>query len=398
MRPTYAEIRTEALVRNYQLLEARVRACAGVRAGLLAVVKANAYGHDVRVCGRALAAEAAAPWFGVTSVEEAVELRGALGTLRLADGERPRVLVMSGFFPGEEAEVIRQELTVLAWEPWHLNLLETAAQRTGLGPRSVSVHLEIDTGMSRQGVRPGAALAHLLSALRGDSAVWIEGVMTHFSSPEDPANGVMAQQMVGLREAVAQLQERGFRPRWVHAGNSVNAMTGAELDSLARLGREVGAEVLTRPGLGLYGARWSGASGVVERELEPVMCWKTEVTSLRDVPAGTPVGYNETFRAPKAMRLALLPVGYADGLNRMLSNRGSVLVRGQRAPIVGRISMDQTVADVSSVPGAALGDEVVLLGAQGAERICAEEIAELCGTISYEVFCGVGKRVRRVAV
>ncbi len=426
MRPTVAEIDLRALVHNYKLLENNVRRHAGESTGagvgaaaLIAVIKANAYGHGLALCGQALA-EAGAPWLGVTSVEEALELLAALRAVGGRTTGKPRVLVMSGFFPGEEDAVLEHGLTAQVWERWHLRLLQAAARRAGRGsgPGSglVAVHLEIDTGMSRQGVASGEALRELLGGLGSGSALFVEGVLTHFSSPEKP--DVTAGQVDQLRQALEQLRAAGIRPRWVHAGNSANAL-GVGLESLAGLAREFGAELLVRPGLALYGVDCDGrrastaeiaevqdaARPAAESEagcaagLEPVLRWKTQITSLREVAAGTPAGYGETFRAGAAgARLALLPVGYADGLRRELSGRGSVLVRGHRAPIVGRVSMDQTVVDVSAVPGAEIGDEVVLLGQQGAEKISAWAHAEWCGTIPYEVLCGVGKRVVRVGV
>ncbi len=396
MRPTIAEIDTRALVGNYRLLDVRVRAAAGGGAGLVAVVKADAYGHGVELCGRALA-EAGAGWLGVTSVEEAAVLLRALEETSLP---KPRVLVMSGFFAGEERSVLRMEVTPQVWEPRHLRLLDEAARAAGR--ERVPVHLEIDTGMGRQGVSPGAPLAALLAGLESGSPVWVEGVLTHFSSPENAET--TRSQLQLFRVALEQAWAGGMRPRWIHAGNSLNALAGAELEPLAGLAREFGAELLVRPGLGLYGiepaVRDPADLEKLAQEcpgLEPVMRWRTEVVSLREVAAGTPVGYGEMYRAPAGgARLALLPVGYADGLRRELSNRGSVLVRGQRAPLVGRVSMDQTVVDVTRVPGVALGDEVILLGRQGQEAIGAREMAEWFGGIPYEAVCGVGARVRRV--
>ena len=403
MRPTVAEIRLSSLLHNYRLLKENVQTHAGA-AGLIAVIKANAYGHGVALCGPALA-EAGASWLGVTSVEEALELLGALRQARAA-GE-PRVLVMSGFFPGEEDAVVEQRLTAQVWEGWHFRLLAAAARRARCGP--LPVHLEIDTGMSRQGVAPGEALERVLDGLatgpESGSGVFVEGVLTHFSSPEKP--DVMAGQVERLRKALEQLRAAGVRPRWVHAGNSANAWTGAGLGVLAVLAREFGAELLVRPGLALYGAACGGAGvgfaappeGRDAGRLEPVMRWRTEVVSLREVVAGTPVGYGETFRAGAGgARLALLPVGYADGLRRELSGRGFVLIGGRRVAVVGRVSMDQTVVDVSGVDGVRVGDEVVLLGGHGREQISAGEMAGWCGTIAYEVLCGVGGRVRRVGV
>jgi len=407
MRPTVAEIRLGALVHNYRLLETNVQARAGAGARLIAVIKANAYGHGVELCGRALAG-AGAGWLGVTSVTE------AMGLLRVLQGPRrpepkPRVLVMSGFFPGEESTVLEHGLTPQVWDSWHFARLGAVAGRAA---GSVGVHLEIDTGMSRQGVAPGDALADLLKAMRdARPAVFVEGILTHFSSPEN--DRVMREQVEQFGKALGQLWKAGVRPRWVHAGNLVNAWAGVEVGALATLAKQYGAELMVRPGLALYGVESGIPTSVKNPEpavqaalkmdragrLEPVLCWKTRVTSLREVGAGTPVGYGETFRAPAAgARLALLPVGYADGFRRELSGRGVVLVRGCRVPVVGRVSMDQTMVDVTSLPGVEVGNEVVLLGSQGEERISAAEMAGWCGTIPYEVLCGIGERVGRVAL
>ncbi len=400
MRPTVAEIRLGSLLANYRLLEENVRRGAGLGlrepAALLAVIKANAYGHGLELCGRALAA-GGARWLGVTSVEEATALQGACHGL-----PEPRVLVMSGFFAGEEDAVLKHGLTAQVWEPWHLRLLETAARHAGLTARTVPVHLEIDTGMSRQGVAPGPPLAKLLEGLRRDSPVWIEGVLTHFSSPEmlndDLEPGpVTGAQLERFTKALAQLQEAGMQPRWVHAGNSANATASVGLQALAELARAAGSSLLVRPGLALYGVpiRFSHPIGL---ELVPVLAWKTQVTSLREVRSGTAVGYNQTFVAQRAMRLALLPVGYADGLRRELSGCGTVLVHGQKVPVIGRVSMDQTVVDVSGVGGIEIGDEVVLLGSQSAGAVTAWEMADMCRTIPYEVLCGIAARVPRISV
>ena len=416
MRPTVAEIRLGALLHNYRVLEGNVRARAGAAAHLLAVVKADAYGHGVERCGRALVQGAGAGWLGVTSVEEAVQLRSALlerleeppaETLEAEPPRQaaealnrsglPRILVMSGFFAGEEDEVVRLGLRPQVWERWHMDRLDAAARRAGRPPGTVPIHLEVDTGMSRQGVAAGAGAALVSRALQADSPLFVEGVLTHFSSPEELGSPVMDGQIERFRAELAELRAAGARLRWIHAGNSANALAGHGLEALAALAGEHGAELLVRPGLALYGVETRFTPALAqEPALEPVMQWRTEVVSLRDVDAGTPVGYNETFRAPGRMRLATVPVGYADGLRRALSNHGWMLIRGCRVPIVGRVSMDQTVLDVTSVPAVVIGDEVVLLGEQDGERVTAWEHAEWAGTIPYEVLCGVGARVRRV--
>ncbi len=418
MRPTFAEIRLGSLLHNYRALERNVQERAGETACLLAVIKADAYGHGVECCGRALVHDAGASWLGVTSLEEAERLRAALfeGIDRPREamlGTRPvsalpeewkrvvevRTLIMSGFFPGEEDEVVRLGFRPQVWESWHFERLDWAARLRGCAAGTVPVHLEVDTGMSRQGVAAEAAATLVTRSLQSGSPVFVEGVLTHFSSPERLDSAVMERQIERFGQALAELAAAGVRPDWIHAGNSANALAGAGLEQLAQLARRCGAKLLVRPGLALYGLETRFTpSAQTATTLEPVMTWRTEIVSLREVPAGTPVGYNETFVADRRARLALLPVGYADGLRRELSNRGFVLVRGQRTPIVGRVSMDQTVINVSGVPGAAVGDEVMLMGVQGEERITAWQMADWCETIPYETLCGVSARVRRVVV
>ena len=394
MRPTVAQIDLRALRGNYQLLAEHVRKHATEHAGLIAVVKANAYGHGLALCARALV-EAGAHWLGVTSVEEAGSLLAGLQV-----PVRARVLVMSGYFPGEEEAVLQLGVTPQVWEPWHLERLDAAARKAGFSPQSVAVHLEIDTGMSRQGVLPGGPLERWLAGFRPESPVWVEGVMTHFSSPEELANPATSAQVERFEGALRQVLAAGLCPRWVHAGNSANAWSGSALGAIARMAERAGAGVLVRPGLGLYGVETRFTPELAGGcELQPVLRWVTRVTSLREVRAGTPVGYNETFRVPEGgARLALLPVGYADGLRRELSNRGFVLLGGRRVPIVGRVSMDQTVVDVSRLPEVAIGAEVVLIGAQKEEAITAAAMADWCGTIPYEIVCGIGERVPRVSL
>ena len=433
MRPTIAEIHLDALLANYKALEHRVEQSADPGAGLLAVVKADAYGHGVERCAQALVRQANARWLGVTSADEALRLRAALfqgvdgpGHIKpnasgLGTGSsshdlpvawkraiNARILIMSGFFPGEAAEVVRLGLRPLVWEPWHLQQLDHAARSARYPAHTVPVHLEIDTGMSRQGVAPADAAALLSGTLPADSPIWVEGVMTHFSSPEvltdppstHPAGPITDHQLALFTAALASLREAGVRPLFLHAGNSANAGTGVALSRLAQLAAAHGAQLLVRPGLALYGIPTRFAPSAPDPiPLRPVLQWRTAVTSLREVAPGTPVGYNETFRAARRARLATVPVGYADGLRRELSNRGAMLVRGLRAPIVGRVSMDQTVLDITHIPAAALGEEVVILGeqrgSQNTAHITAWDHADWCGTIPYEVVCGIAPRVAR---
>jgi len=394
-RPTWAEVSRGRLLANYDQL----RRAAGSQVDLMPVVKANAYGHDVLACAPLLA-NAGAPWLGVTSAEEGAAVRAVC--------PHTRILLMSGIFPGEADMVIDQKLTPVVWEPWQLDLLEAAGAARRMAAGTLPVHLEIDTGMSRQGVRvigsqvsPEAAAVVL--RFHAASCLGLEGVMTHFCASETVSSTRSNPQLVGLGAALALLSASGLRPRWLHAGNSSSIVAGADLQPLLEMAAQAGARLMVRPGLALYGyldritqdgISWGGD----EPDLSPVLTWKTQVTSLRTLEAGETAGYGHTFVADRETRIALLPVGYADGLNRLLSNRGEVLIRGLLAPIAGRVSMDQTTVDVTGIPEAAVGDEVVLLGSQGTSSVTAWDLADLAGTIPWDVLCAIGSRVPRVVV
>lgn len=380
-RPTWAEISRSRLLKNYSLL----RDLAG-DADLLAIVKANAYTHGVRECAVVLAAQGA-PWLGVTCLNEGVAVREVCPTVP--------VLVMGGVWAGEAQTAIVQQLTPVIWEPVHIDWLAGAAGDAGID--SVAVHLEIDTGMSRQGVRLDELLP-LLERICAAKRLRVEGVMTHLHSPEAREDKSSTEQFMRFATALDQMAMRGFHPRWVHAGNSATLLVKEEVCTLSKLAQRYGARAMLRPGLALYGyaPQFTGIQTPdAANALQPVLAWKTRVVSLRTIQPGETAGYSATFRAERETRLALLPVGYADGLNRLLSNHGSVLVRGRRAPIAGRISMDLTTVDVTDIPGVELGDEVVLIGEQSEERITANEHAKIIGTISYEVLCNINPRVPR---
>ncbi len=396
VRPVFAEISAGRLRENFLAF----RSAAGPALETLAVIKADAYGHGAEVCAPVLVA-AGARWLGVTSVEEGSAVRATLGV-----DSATRILVMCGIWPGDEDACLRDRLTPVVWEAYQIDLLEAAANRLGLPAGSVPIHVEIDTGMARQGVAPGEALAGLLRRFRpGESPLLLEGVMTHFASTEcadDPQNTV---QMERFAAALEQVREAGLRPALIHAGNTSSTDSGFVPEELPVLAASLGAQPMTRAGLAMYGYALplEGGTPHVEPLLQSVMTWKTRVISLRDVTAGSTIGYNAAYVAPRPMRLALLPVGYADGLRRELSCTaehpgGAVLIREQRAPVVGRVSMDLTVVDVSGIGSVEIGDEAVLLGSQGDAHIGADEHARLAGTSAYEILCGVSSRVPRVVV
>jgi alanine racemase len=380
-RPTWAEVSRSRLIQNHDAL----RRLAGRDTELLCVVKANAYGHGLAECARAFEANGAR-WFGVTCVEEGVALRREL--------PEASILVMSAIWSGEAEAVLEHDLTPVVWEARHLTLLEGAAKKLRAAPGDCPVHLEIDTGMSRQGVQ-GKDLEPLLERFAKSSPLRLQAVMTHFHTPGNA--DLRAGQMREFVTAAGTILGHGLFPEILSAGSSAGAL---EPDAeQVRTADRMGAQLMLRAGISLYGyapdAEHPTEGG---RHLRPVLAWKTRVVSLREIPASATVGYGATFTAKRPTRLALLPVGYADGLNRLLSNQGSVLVRGQRAPIAGRISMDHTSVDVTDVAGVEVGDEVVLIGEQGEEKITAADMAALNGTIAYEVLCGIAARVPRTMV
>lgn len=374
----WAEISRSNLLHNFRLLRSLAPP-----AELLAVVKANAYGHGAVACSQALAS-GGARWLGVTSVDEGVAVRAACPDAK--------ILAMCGLWPGEAETARAHRIIPVVWEPVHLD----EAARSGL---PLSVHLEIDTGMSRQGVRV-AELPSLLDKLQKLPFVHLDGVMTHFHSPEIldcPAN---QKQMAQFVTAIDTIAARGLRPCWIHAGNSATLLN-FDAAGLIAIAKKYDAQAMLRPGLALYGyaPRFTGgAEPKVAADLKPVLTWKSRVASLRTIEPGETAGYCATFRATRPTRLALLAAGYADGLNRLLSNQGAVLLRGKCAPIAGRISMDLTIVDVTDIPDVEIGDEAVLIGAQGGEEITAYDHADLAGTIPYEILCNINARVPRVMV
>ena len=401
----WVEIDEARLVENFRVLAGAL--AEGVEtSALLAVVKANAYGHGLAACVPALV-RAGAEWLGVSDTEEGARIRELLGP-----AAQPQVLVMSGMTgaPGEAESIVRHRLTPVVWESWHLDaLVEALAGAARRRSERVAVHVEVDTGMARQGVAPGALLGALLQQISKEPALELGGVLTHFASAEVTHSAQTAVQQEQFAAAMAQVEAAGLRPQWVHVGNSSYIDNGSEADSLAwarMLAVRVGARPMVRAGVGLYGYRLplasesgpeagsqpAGTVGLerVGAQLRPVMAWKTRVIGLREVESGATVGYNGIFVAQQASRLALLPVGYADGLRRELSGSnlragGWVVIRGRRAPIVGRVSMNLTTVDVSGIEAVAVGDEVLLLG----DGVTADDHARLAGTIAYEILCGV---------
>jgi alanine racemase len=368
-RPTWAEVDLDALAWNYRAVRERVGA--GVK--VMGVVKADAYGHGAPECARRLAAEGA-EWFGVATPEEAFELRRA--------GVTGNILSFGGFWEGQAEECLSRRVTPVVYRVEMAEALDSAARAAGV---VADVHVKIDTGMGRLGVRYDEA-AEFAERLRAFANVRVDGLMTHFAAADEPSRDCFTQeQLQHFREAVAAFRERGLRPTYEHASNSAATFAHPE----ARF-------QMVRPGGVLYGLWRDVLPPLADApSLRPVMSVRSRVILLKRVHAGETLGYGCTYEAAREMVVATVPVGYADGYARALSNRGRVVVKDKLAPVVGRVSMDLTIVDVTDVEGVRVGERVTLLGLDGALSIPAEDIARTAGTISYEVTCGVSSRVPR---
>ena len=387
---SWVEVSAHALERNLAALR-RIATTAlpasTEQPALLAVIKANAYGHGATLCAPILA-RASAEWLGVTDAAEGAAVRASLQAAGIADSAQPRLLLMCGLEPADVPLILEHRLTPVVWFPEQLTWLAAAADTN----HPLPIHLELDTGMARQGVRPGEDLILLLTALRTHPQLKLDGVMTHFASSEIAKSPLTATQQHRFEQALVQFQAAGQHPAWLHAGNTSTLDEARLLPWLAAQASAINARLLVRSGLALYGHTLplEGAAPHLAPSLTPVGTWKSHVIALRDLASGETVGYNATFTAPAPMRVALLPVGYADGLRRELSSTnetpgGWVMLRGGRAPILGRVSMNLTTVDVTHIPDASLGDEAILLG----PGVNAEDHARLAGTVPYEILCGM---------
>ena len=368
-RPTWAEIDLRALQHNYSTIKQRLRE----GGQLMAVVKANAYGHGAVACARALEA-VNADWFGVALPEEGGELRRGGIT-------RP-IFCVGGFWQGQAEQLIADQIVPAVFR---LDMVEELNARAKAAGRIVEYHLKVDTGMGRLGV-PDRDLPEFAEALSKFENTRLAGVLTHFADADGAESSFTEQQIARFRRAIEVLEARGFRIEWRHMANSAGIHAYPESHG-----------TLARAGATLYGlSRDVLAPHPEPFDLRPVMSLRSRVIMLKRVPAGSPLGYGRTFTTKHESLIATIPIGYADGLRRALSNKGEVLIRGQLAPIVGRVSMDLTILDVTGIDAVSVGDEVVLLGEQQGTRISAEDMAESVGTISYEIVTGISARVPRV--
>lgn len=372
-RPTVAKIDLAALRHNYS----RIRAAIKPECGVLAVVKADAYGHgfmDVSLELEKLGVTA----FGVAFLAEGIQLRKS-------GIDRP-ILILGGIYPGQEKKCVGFNLSTAVFDIDQAIALDAVAGRLY---RKARIHVKIDTGMGRLGVQFHQA-EEFFSSLGKLKNIEVEGILSHFASADelDEAGSQYTQmQAERFSEAVAMARRQGFNPRYRHIANSA-----------ATFGLDLQMCNLVRPGIALYGALPS-ADFAGRLELQPVMSLKSRIAMLKRVEPGTSISYARRYTTEESTLVASVPVGYADGYRRSLTNRGEVLVRGVRAPVIGTVCMDWIMLDVSRIPAVQTGDEVVLLGSDAeGHSIRAEELAEWSGTIAYEFFCGISKRVPRIYV
>jgi alanine racemase len=371
-RPTWAEINLDALAANFQLVKNHV----GADVNVMAVVKANAYGHSAVECARRLQSEGA-NWFGVALPEEGIELR--------TGGITRPILCLGGFWDGQAELCLQHALVPVVYRLDMLEAIDRAARDRGV---VAEVHLKIDTGMGRLGVRFDE-VAEFAPQLKEFKNVRVDGLMTHFAAADDPSCETLTHEQIRrFHDAVAAFREMGFDPKFVHLANSAGIF--AERDSWGNM---------VRPGGVLYGL-WRDILDPAHRNenLRPVMSLHSRIMLLKWVPEGETVGYGCTFEASRKTLVATIPIGYDDGYLRGLSNRSHVIIRGVFATVIGRISMDLTLVDVTNVPDVKLNDEVVLLGESAGQSVTAEYLAKTAGTLSYEVTCGIGSRVPRLFV
>lgn len=363
-RPAWAEIDRGAFQHNLkavaEFLPRRVK--------IMAVLKADGYGHGAEPLAKAAGVLGERLWgFGVSSVEEGVALRDA--------GLKEKILILGSLYPFESFDtVLDRHLIPTVASRVSAEALSQRAERRG---RPASCHLKIDTGMGRIGLSPAAA-QEALPALLKNPWLKIEGLYTHLACADSAS--VTSQQRKVFHGITRDFAKSGYP---LHMANSGGV-----------LARSACWYNLVRPGLALYGGvPWPALRRIID--LHPVLSWKARVVFLKTVAKGTPLSYGWTWRARRRSRIATLPVGYADGYRRELSNRGEVLVKGRRCPVVGRVTMDQILVDVTGLPGVDVGEEAVLIGRQGKEEVTAEEMAGWAKTIPYEILCGISKRVPR---
>lgn len=369
-RPTRAEIDLRNLVYNFK----SIRAFTGADSKFLAVVKADAYGHGAVECSQALEREGA-DFLGVAIPEEALELRTAGITLP--------ILCLGGFWRGQEQSLIDYQITPVVFDRESASELDRTARSSGV---TADIHVKIDTGMGRLGV-PFADTAEFARFLSGCRNLRVEGLMTHFAAADDPReHDFTTEQIARFGEALAIFRNAGHVCSIHDLANSPGAICFPESRaSMIRIGGilyGLGDDVLP--------------AGIAKPDLRPVMTVSSEISLLKTVAPGTTLGYGRSYLTRRESLIASVPIGYNDGVPRALSNIGEVVVRGHRAPIVGRVSMDWILVDVTDIPDVGMRDRVSFIGPDDPNGITAAEIAQKVGTISYEITCGISHRVPRL--
>ena len=373
-RRTFARVDLDTVARNYRQIEDAAGVTVGVT--IVAVVKADAYGHGAAATARALH-QAGARHFAVASIEEGSELRGG--------GIEGEILVLGGLQQGESEAARTHGLTPFIHDVQQLARWEAEAARAGA---RLPFHIEVDTGMERLGFGE-RDIGDLAQHLDQAAHVRLEGIGTHLAAAEDFDSPRTEEQSRRFQAIVADLAVRGIRPKYVHIANSAAIAYRPELDFSPGLDFN-----MVRPGLALFGyvSRAIGKAPASRLAVKPALEWKARLIAIRDVPSGARLGYHGTHIAFDPMRVGVVSIGYADGFSRRMSNGGEVVVREKRCRIIGLVSMDLTLVDLSTAPEAGVDDEVTLIG----PSIDAQQMATRCGTIPYEVLCGISKRVPRV--
>jgi len=366
-RPAWIEIDLSALEANYNFIRSKIKE----ETKIAAVVKANAYGHGAVKVAQKLD-KLGAEYFCVGSPDEGIELRNA--------GIKKPILVLAEVLEAQYADIISGDLIQTAASIESLIALNKAAEEAG---KIISVHLKIDTGMGRIGFLI-KDLPEIYEKAKSLKNIKVEGVLSHLARADEEDKKFSYNQLQKFNSALEKIKNAGFKLPLLHIANSA-AVIDLKETSLD----------LVRPGIMLYGLLPSNDLNK-EADLKALLSFKTRVVQLRKLPAASTVSYGSTYQTEKAEKLAVLPIGYKDGYPRLLSNQGEVLIKGKRAPIRGRVCMGQTIVSVDHIEDVEIGDEVVLIGRQGEEEISAAEIADLTGTINYEIVCNLSERLEKV--
>jgi alanine racemase len=365
-RPAWIEIDLSLLEENYNFIRRKINK----KTKIAAVVKANAYGHGAFRVAQKLS-QLGVEYFCVGSPDEGIELRRA--------GIKEPILVLAEVLKSQYDDIIKADLIQTAASRETLKSLNKAGAKA---EKKIRVHLKVDTGMGRIGFFPEELVEVYKLALELKN-IKIEGLFSHLARADEEDKEFSYQQLQRFKSALNELKDAGFKLPLLHIANSaaVIDLNNTSLD-------------IVRPGIMLYGLLPSGELNK-EADLKPLLSFKTKIVQLRELPADSTVSYGSTYKTESREKIAVLPIGYKDGYPRLLSNQGEVLIKGKRAPIRGRVCMGQTIVSVDQIENVAVGDEVVLIGKQGNEEITATEIAEICGTINYEIVCNLSERLEK---